>query len=102
MAAALEHQHLAAALRELVGQRRAGGAGADDHDVGCDRFARDIAWRHARHGSLRRRHRADVLVLRLALRERDVARPGRRVLVAVVAEKAELLRGADQRPPDVA
>ena len=80
--AALEHQHLAAPVGELVGERRAGRAGPDDDDVGRQLLPRDVARGHAPHARPLRVDLLHRLGVARAARERDVAGPLRRVLVA--------------------
>ena len=93
VAAALEHEHLASATGELVGERRASGAAADDHDVGIHRFSADVPGvqavepgrrRDVRHGGLR------------ALRERHVAAGGGGARILVVAEIGHLRGGVQE------
>ena len=94
----LEHEDLAPARGQLVGEHRAGRAGAHDHHVGHELFPRNVRGAHAAHAGAVGLHALHGLLVFRPAREGPVPGLLGPALVAVVAHEAELLRGVDHAP----
>ena len=98
VAAALEHEHAAPAVGQLEGERRPGGAAADDDHVGVELGADAVGVQAARPrpGVGRRR------LLGMQRREGCVLGDRRPARVSVVAEVGQLRGGVDEVLADLA